>query len=60
MINHLCYESTVENQNFNGDTETEFNPFKPDQDYYAIAVGLDDNAPSTAPIVIKFHHPAKN
>ncbi len=62
MINHLCYNTHgIAGLTHNGSKEAiEFRPSKPDQDYYVIAVGLDEGAPCTKPVMLKFHNPANN
>ena len=59
MINSLCYNThSIAGLTHNGSKEEiEFRPFKPNEYYYVIAVGLDEGAPCSEPVLLKFLNP---
>ena len=59
MINSLCYNThSIAGLTHNGSKEEiEFRPFKPNEYYYVIAVGLDEGAPCSEPVMLKFLNP---
>ena len=59
MINSLCYNTHgIAGLTHNGSKEEiEFRPFKPNEYYYVIAVGLDEGAPCSEPVMLKFFNP---